>query len=54
MIVDILVIVLSTLFVLINLGNYIYKKIKKIPTDTCGSCSTKGATLLENYNKKYK
>lgn len=55
--IEILVIVLSSLFVVFILSCYIYRKIKHQPTGECGCCvSTKKkhySKLVDQYNKTY-
>ena len=37
--IDIIVLVTVIIVVILIIGRYIYKRIKKIPTGTCGDCS---------------
>ncbi len=56
-IVEIIVIICCILIVGGVLGNYIYKKVKKLPTGECSYCHSsskkKQNKLLEDYRKKY-
>lgn len=52
--IEIIVIIAASALVLSVIGTYIYKKIKRLPTGECASCSTKGNKMLKEYNKKYK
>lgn len=52
--IEIIVIIAAAAIVLSVIGTYIYKKVKRLPTGECASCSTKGSGLLKEYNKKYK
>ncbi len=51
--IDIVILVLVIAVVLLIIGVYIYKKIKKIPTGDCACCGSKGNKLIKAYNKKY-
>ena len=54
--IEIIVIIACTLIVGGVIGNYIYRKIKKLPTGECSYCSKakKGNKLIKAYRKKYK
>ena len=49
--ISVLVIVLATSFVLANIGFYIYKRIKGLPTGECSYCSGNSKKLIEEYRK---
>ena len=34
-------------------GNYIYRKLKKLPTGECTYCSHKNNNLVKEFRKKY-
>lgn len=51
---EIIVIVAASAIVLGVIGTFIYKKIKRLPTGECASCSSKGTSLLKKYRKKFK
>lgn len=52
--IDWLIILICALIVVLVLGLYTYRKIKKKPTGDCACCGDKGTNLLKNYHKKYK
>lgn len=54
--VEIIIIVISVAVVGGVLSNYIYRKIKHLPTGDCSLCShnKKKSKLIKMYNKKYK
>ena len=54
--IEIIVIIGSILIVGGVIVNYIYKKVKKMPTGECSSCKTmsSGSALVKAYHKKYK
>ena len=54
--IEIVVIIACVLIVGGVIGNYIYRRIKKLPTGECSYCSNtkKGSKLLKEYRKKYK
>ena len=54
--IEIIVIIGSILIVGGVIANYIYKKVKKMPTGECSSCKTisSGSMLVKAYHKKYK
>lgn len=45
--IDIVILVLVIAVVLLIIGVYIYKKIKKIPTGDCACCGSKGNKLIK-------
>lgn len=49
--IDIVILVLVIAVVLLIIGVYIYKKIKKIPTGDCACCGSKGNKLIKAYNR---
>lgn len=53
--IEIIVIIACVLIVGGVIFNYIYKKIKKIPTGECASCKKikSGSALVDAYRKKY-
>jgi len=51
--IEIVVIVLVSLFVLFMIGRFIYKKVKHMPTSEC-DCVGKKNRLVKDYHKKYK
>ena len=54
--IEIIVIIGSIVSVGGVIANYIYKKVKKMPTGECSSCKTisSGSALVKAYHKKYK
>ena len=54
--IEIIVIISCVLIVGGVLANYIYKKVKKLPTGQCASCNKTltGSALVKAYRKKYK
>jgi hypothetical protein len=52
--IEIIVIVLTALFLLALIARYIYKKVHHLPTGECASCASKGGGLVKMYRKKYK
>lgn len=54
--IEIIVIISCILIVGGVLANYIYKKIRKLPTGQCASCkkTLTGSALVKAYRKKYK
>lgn len=52
--IEIVTIVIASLFVLLLLGRYIYKKAKHLPTGECSSCGHTKNKLLKDYHKTYK
>lgn len=54
--IEIIVIISCVLIVGGVLANYIYKKVKKLPTGQCASCkkTLTGSALVKAYRKKYK
>ena len=51
--IEIIVIVIAFAIVFGVIGNYIYRKIKKLPTGECAHCS-KGKSLVKDYYKLHK
>lgn len=51
--IEIIVIVVASTIVVSVIGNYIYRKIKKLPTGECAHCS-KGKSLVKDYYETYK
>ena len=53
--IEIIVIIACVLIVGGVIGNYIYKKAKKIPTGECACCKKTrfGSALVKAYHKKY-
>ena len=51
--IEIIVIIVTVLFVSLVLGNYIYRRIHHLPTGECACCHKKGSRLLKQYHKKY-
>ena len=51
--IEIIVIVITAIIVASIIGNYIYRKIRHLPTGECAYCSKKGNNLLKRYRKKY-
>lgn len=54
--IEIIVIISCILIVGGVLANYIYKKVRKLPTGQCASCkkTLTGSALVKAYRKKYK
>lgn len=52
--IEIITILISSSIVIIVIGNYIYKKIKHLPTGECACCAKKGNNLVKKYYRKYK
>lgn len=52
--ISILVGVIAALIVLLNVINFIYKRIKKIPSGDCYYCYKNSKKLLKEYRKLYK
>lgn len=52
--IEILVIIGAILIIGGVLANYIYKKVKHLPTGECACCAKKGKGIVDQYNKKYK
>lgn len=54
--IEIIVIIACVLIVGGVIGNYIYRRIKKLPTGECACCSNskKGNRLVKAYKKKYR
>lgn len=48
------VIFLVVAFFAALIGNYIYKKVKHIPTGTCAECHKNSKKLIKEYHKLYK
>jgi hypothetical protein len=53
--IEIIVIIACVLIVGGVLGNYIYRKVKKLPTGECASCrkTKSGISLVDEYHKAY-
>ena len=53
--IEIIVIILTLLFLAFIIGRYIYRKVKHLPTGDCACCShtKKGNNLVRAYLKKY-
>lgn len=51
--IEIIVIVVTVLIVASVIGNYIYRRIRHLPTGECACCSKKGNNLVKQYYKKY-
>ena len=53
--IEIIVIIACILIVGGVIGNYIYKKVKKLPTGECACCkkTRSGSALVKAYHKKY-
>lgn len=52
--IEVLVVSGAILIVWSVLANYIYKKVKHLPTGECACCAKKGKGIVEQYNRKYK
>lgn len=52
--IDYIIIILAVGFLLIFIGNYIYRKKKNLPTGECACCANKGNNLVKKFRKKYK
>ena len=48
---DIIVIVAVVIFLIAVIGNYIYRKVKHLPTGDCAYC--KGHNLVKEYRKMF-
>ena len=53
--IEIIVIIACVLIVGGVIGNYIYRKVKKLPTGECASCrkTKSGISLVDEYHKAY-
>ena len=51
--IEIIVIAITILIVGFVIGNYIYRKIKHLPTGECAYCKKKGNNLVKQYRKVY-
>ena len=53
--IEIIVMIACILIVGGVIGNYIYKKVKKLPTGECASCrkTKSGISLVDEYYKTY-
>ncbi len=51
--IEIIVIVITSLIVIGVIGNYVYRKIKHLPTGECACCKNKYNSILRKYHKKY-
>lgn len=51
---EIIVIICAVSIVLGVVINYIYKRIKNIPTGDCCECKKRGKNLVKQYHKMYK
>ena len=49
--IEIVTIVSSSLIVFGNIGVFVYKKIKHLPTGDCQYCSYKNKNIIEEYRK---
>lgn len=47
--IEIIVIIASCIIVLMNIGKYVYRKMKHLPTGECASCGIKGKNLFNDY-----
>ena len=48
---EIMIIIISIIFVLFIVGQYIYKRIKHYPTGECAQCHTSIRTFVKKYKK---
>ncbi|MCH5171787.1 MAG: hypothetical protein J1F31_03015 [Erysipelotrichales bacterium] len=51
--IEIIVIIITVLIIGSVIGNYIYRKIKHLPTGECACCQKKGNNLVKQYRKYY-
>ncbi len=51
---ELIVLIVSLSIVLGVIGNYIYKKIKQLPTGECSYCHKGVKEMLKEYRKIYK
>ena len=52
--IDIIILVISLSIVLAVIGNYLYRKYKKLPTGDCRCCSLKAEKTLKKIRKELK
>lgn len=51
---EIVIIVVSVVFVMAVFANSVYRKIKHKPSGECCSCAKRGERLVKEYHRKYK
>ena len=51
--ISVLVVLVSALFVLVNVGYFIYKKVNNLPTGECTYCRKGSKKLIKEYHKMY-
>lgn len=50
--IDIIVLIIALGIVGLVIGNYIYRKAKKLPTGECASCTLKSEKMLKKIRKE--
>jgi len=53
-IIEILVVIFCVLVVVSNIGVFVYRKYKHLPTGECKYCSSSVEKMLKEYHKIYK
>ena len=51
--IEIIVLLLVSIFLVTILGFYVYKKVHHLPTGECACCQTNGKRLVKQYHKCY-
>ena len=51
---EILVIIAIMVFFTLLIANFIYRKVKHIPSEECACCQNKNNQLVKEYRKTYK